>query len=413
MALRVSIIIPSRDRASYLEHSLKTVTRIDDADIEILVSDNASEDHTRDVVNAAKDARVRYVNPGSRVSMRQNFEFAVRQSTGDYVITFGDDDGMIPGQFPVLRHILEAEKPDTLSWDFQTFGWPIEGYGTKTGGVRLARDACFGTPFQIDAKLRLHQLEQGHKSNEIPLPNLYHGCMSRAYMDRLSGPDVPYFRAKSPDLYISFRALQHGGNFWHVHHPLSINGFSPASTGGSMNNLNKNSKKTDSKFLTEAKLDDVDDIIPITKSMALAFLGTLETAHHLYPEDPVSPDYLAWYRQALLDVSRKDAETAAEIQASLDGHAQQFGAEDILSQARKLGAPQGNRIKEKIKRNLMKINSFRRASDISGENTIATAAQMCDDIFGSDAMAVVQGQMSAQKAWKNSKSRSQKYPKQI
>ena len=64
-------------------------------------------------------------------------KFALKASSGDYVIFFGDDDGIIPDQFKHLRYILEEHTPDSLSWDFLTYVWPIEGYGKKTGGLRF------------------------------------------------------------------------------------------------------------------------------------------------------------------------------------------------------------------------------------------------------------------------------------
>ncbi len=412
--MKVSIVIPSRERGAYLVHSLRTATAIDDDALEILVSDNASTDDTAERVAAVDDPRVRYVNTGARLSMRQNFEFALRQSTGDYIITFGDDDGMIPGQFPVLRGILTRHRPDAVSWTLPTYGWPVPGYGTKTGGVRLTREGAFGRPARIDAARRLRQLEQGLCDPEPPMPGLYHGCMSRAYLDALSGPGAPYFRARSPDIYITFRALQHGGDLWHIRHPISINGFSPASTGGSMQSFGSAAEKNaDTRFLTEIRTDEVEDIVPVTKSMSLAYLGTLETARHLYPQDPVRPDYLPWYRRALMDAARKDAATAAEIQASLDGHAAQFDARAALAEARRLGPARGQRLGGRLSRTLAKLHSFRRSAGIDGENTIFTAARMCDTVLGNDAQAVIDGTLPRGKAWANARKRSRAFGTQI
>ena len=412
--VKVSIVIPSRERGVYLTQSLRTVTAIDDDAIEILVSDNASTDDTAERAAAVDDPRLRYVNTGARLSMRQNFEFALRQSTGDYIITFGDDDGMIPGQFPVLRRLLTQERPDAVSWELPTYGWPVPGFGGKTGGVRLRRSGMFGKPSRIDAKRRLAQLEAGLCDPEPPMPNLYHGCMSRAFLDRLAGPGAPYFRARSPDIYATFRALQHGGELWHIPHPLSINGFSPASTGGSMQSFGcATEKKADTRFLSEAKTDDVDDIVPVTKSMSLAYLGTLETARHLYPDQPVTPDYVPWYRRALLDAAGKDAATAAEIQASLDGHAAQFDAPEALAEARRLGPPQGKRHRDLLTRTLAKLHSLRRSAEIDGENTILTAARMCDTVLGADALAVMDGTLTPAQAWANARKRSRAFGTQL
>jgi glycosyltransferase involved in cell wall biosynthesis len=413
--MKISIVIPSRERASYLKHSLATVTAIKDANLEVVVSDNASTDNTQSVVAANGDSRVRYVNTGQRVSMRQNFEFGLRNSTGDYVTMFGDDDGIMPGQFARLRRILESTRPDALSWDFPTYGWPVGDVGSKAGGVRLSRKNSFGSPFSYDAKVRLRALEQGHSDMTQPLPVLYHGCMSRAYLERLAAPAGDYFKSMSPDLYISFRALQHGGKFWHINHPFSINGFSPASTGGSMASLGgANEKNADLRFISEVKIDETKDVIPLTKSMSLAFLGTLQTVAQRHPEIDIKPDYMRWYRLCLIDQSKKDPATAAEIGISLQRHADQFGTHAELEMAQKNGLPTAME-KAQIAwvRNISKLRSFRRLALIDGENTIETAARMCDTIVGDDLGAVLDGQTTAPSAWANARRRSGAFGKQI
>ena len=131
--MKISIVIPTRERALYLRQSLATALAIDDPDVEIIVTDNESTDDTAAVVAAHSDPRLKYVKTGARVSMRQNFENGMRQVTGDYVIFFGDDDGILPGQFRFLRRLLEERQPDALSWSLPTYGWPIEGFGKRTG----------------------------------------------------------------------------------------------------------------------------------------------------------------------------------------------------------------------------------------------------------------------------------------
>jgi len=418
--MRISIIIPTRERARYLQHSLATATAIIDAKVEILVSDNASTDDTRAVVAANTDPRVRYVNTGARLSMRQNFEFALGQSTGDYVIFFGDDDGILPGQFPVLRRILETQKPDALSWDFPVFGWPVPGYGVKTGGLRFLRKSTFGAPYHLDRDARLRAVEQGLMNAMYPMPGIYHGCMSRAYLDQLACADGTYFGARSPDVYMNFRALQHGGKLVHLHHPLSINGYSPASTGGSMRAQGQQGTGTDqtkpaaSSFIAELAVDPVDDVVPISKSMTIGFLGTLETVRHLFPDEPVTPDYQSWYHHALSELGRKDPATAANILASLDAHAMQFNAQDALARAKAQGAePRLSRLHRAWDRARNKIGSFRLSAEIDGQNTILTAARMCDTVLGTDQMAILDTTTTRSAAWQAARKRSKQFSRQI
>jgi glycosyltransferase involved in cell wall biosynthesis len=107
------------------------VTEIQDDDIEIIVSDNASTDGTREVVESFKDSRMSYISTKQRVSMRMNFELAFNRCSGDYVICFGDDDGIIPGQFSILKDILKERCPNAVSWSLPVYGWPVSGYGKK------------------------------------------------------------------------------------------------------------------------------------------------------------------------------------------------------------------------------------------------------------------------------------------
>lgn len=401
--MRISIVIPTRERAVYLRHSLATATAIDDDALEIIVSDNASTDETEAVVRAAADPRVRYLNTGRRLSMRQNFEFALCHVTGDYVVYFGDDDGILPGQFPILRRIVEDSRPDALGWDFPVYGWPVPGYGNRVGGVRLARHAVFGAPRDLDVSARLRAVEAGRLDRLPPLPALYHGCMSRDFLRRISHADGTCFLARSPDTWINFRAIQHGGRFLHCNHPFSINGHSPASTGGNIGAQGTGGAqgKPASSFAEETGTDPVADVLPLPKSMVLGFLSTLETVRHHFPDPPVRPDYMAWYRGVHLDMRKKDRETAEEIMHHLQAHAEMMGTSaGVRPSAGALGLML-RKLSVTWDKNMAKLNSFRISTEIDGENTIATAARTCDRLIGDDFRRVLAGEIVARQAWRN------------
>ena len=410
--MRISIVIPTRERAAYLRHSLATATAIDDDALQIIVSDNASTDGTEAVVRAARDPRVAYVNTGRRLSMRQNFEFALGNATGDYVIYFGDDDGILPGQFPILRQIIEDSRPDALGWDFPVYGWPVAGYGKRVGGVRLTRRALFGAPRELDVPARLRAVEAGRLDRLSPLPALYHGCMSRDFLRRISHSDGTCFLARSPDTWISFRAIQHGGRFLHCSHPFSINGHSPASTGGNIGAQGTGGRAGQPalSFARETGTDPVEDVLPLPKSMVLGFLSTLETVRHHFSEPPVRPDYAGWYRGVHLDMRKKDPQTADEILRHLRNHAGMVGAQEAVGPAgRGLGMAL-RKLSVTWDKNRAKLGSFRISTGIGGENTIATAARTCDRLIGGDYRKVLAGEMSARQAWRNLNARKSDQP---
>ena len=149
----ISIVIPTRERAVVLRHALASCLRIADDNIEIVVSDNASQDDTAAVVAAAGDPRVRYVRTPQRCSMRENFEFAVGHARGDYVFVMGDDDALIPNQFPYMRSLLERYAPDSLSGASVKYAWPGDWPGDSApktvGRVKLVYRSVYGRPESV------------------------------------------------------------------------------------------------------------------------------------------------------------------------------------------------------------------------------------------------------------------------
>tara|TARA_R100000789_G_scaffold6347_2_gene10530 strand:+ start:1252 stop:2403 length:1152 start_codon:yes stop_codon:yes gene_type:complete len=374
---------------------------IEDPDIEILVSDNASLDNTREVMSEVTDPRVRYVNTGQRLSMRQNFEFAFHQSTGDYVIYFGDDDGIVPGQFPFLRRLLEDHRPDALSWDFPVYGWPVEGYGHRVGGLRLAKGHVFGRPHLLDLEQRRRVAENGRLDLFHPMPAIYHGCMSREFLARLARDDGTVFLARSPDTFVNFRAIQHGGKFLHCNHPFSINGHSPASNGGNLNAQGTRSEKQDlaNRFSEEMKTDPIDDVVPLTKSVPFGFLGTLETVRALFPDPAMTPNYKSWYLGILLDIRKKDLETQRELLSMLSDLARQTGTENALKAAKSPMAKYLRKLSMVWTKNRSKLRSFRVSAEIDGENTILTAAKTCDRLLQQDFEPILNKGISREQGW--------------
>src|SRR5262245_30208092 len=93
---RFSVVIPTRERAGTLRHSLRTCLEQDFDDYEIVVCDNCSSTATRQVVDEADSPRVRYVRADRPLAMSANWELAVAAARGEYVTVLGDDDGLLP-----------------------------------------------------------------------------------------------------------------------------------------------------------------------------------------------------------------------------------------------------------------------------------------------------------------------------
>jgi len=89
--LTISVAIVTRNRADWLRDTLDSITRQSRQPDEVVVVDNASTDHTREVVLSFADRlNVRYVHESQRgIPYARNT--AVRSATGD-IVAFIDDD---------------------------------------------------------------------------------------------------------------------------------------------------------------------------------------------------------------------------------------------------------------------------------------------------------------------------------
>lgn len=89
----VSIAIPTYNRAdSYLKDALNSALAQTYPNVEIIVSDNASTDHTETLVKELKDPRIRYFKQSRNIGMLNNSNFCLEQAQGAYFLLLCDDD---------------------------------------------------------------------------------------------------------------------------------------------------------------------------------------------------------------------------------------------------------------------------------------------------------------------------------
>src|SRR5690349_14295603 len=100
---KYTVVIPTRERADTLYHTLRTCVDQDYENLSILVSDNCSADNTADVVHSFRDKRIQYIKTPARLSMSANWDFALDHVTEGYVNFIGDDDGLIPGSLDIVN----------------------------------------------------------------------------------------------------------------------------------------------------------------------------------------------------------------------------------------------------------------------------------------------------------------------
>ncbi len=110
---KVSVIIPTCNRAELVKRAIKSVLNQTYSDFEILVSDDASTDNTPQAVEDFSDDRIRFTrcdNNNGVAVLRNN---AVKSSKGEYIAFLDDDDEWLPSKLEKQIRLLEGS-PDKL-----------------------------------------------------------------------------------------------------------------------------------------------------------------------------------------------------------------------------------------------------------------------------------------------------------
>src|SRR5215211_1243160 len=102
----LTVIIPTLKRPDTLYYTIRTVIEQDYDNYQVIVSDNFSNDETSSVVASFKSNKIRYINPGRKLSMSHHWEFALQHVDTGFVTVLGDDDGMLPGGLRRIANLL-------------------------------------------------------------------------------------------------------------------------------------------------------------------------------------------------------------------------------------------------------------------------------------------------------------------
>ena len=230
--MKFSVLLPTRNGGKYLKSCIESVLSQDYKDMELIVFDNANTDNTVEVVNSySNDKRLKYYRTDSVVSVTDNWNNALKKSSGDYVLMMGDDDFLLPGYFDTLDKIIkENDFPDGISYFGYTFIYPDAVDNT----VGYYSDPHYDYEKKLidSGKTTKNQLksivyDMFKFKNRVPLNTLPH-IWSRKVINRVDGE---LFRPPYPD-HFALNAIFLKANTWvFSKKKLYIIGVTPKSYG--------------------------------------------------------------------------------------------------------------------------------------------------------------------------------------
>lgn len=224
MSVKFTVIIPTRERVDTLLHCLRTIVAQDYADLTIIVSDNFSQDNTREVVASFSDSRIQYINPGKRMSMTHHWEFALSHVTTGWVMIVGDDDGLLPGALTKIAQIISHTGCSALISDVCRYDWPNN----------LCKDGTVVVPLNKgfewrDSRVWLDKVMRGD-AYYMDLPCLYTGgVVDSGIVNRIRGLRGDFYFSMTPDIYSGIAVASSLDRYVMLKEPIAVAGRSSKS----------------------------------------------------------------------------------------------------------------------------------------------------------------------------------------
>lgn len=230
-----NIIIPTRNRLVTLQHSIKTALNQNYDNYKIIVSDNHSNDGTRNFVESLNSEKIEYVNSGRSLSMSSNYEFALSKIKEGFVILIGDDDGLLPTALTNLNDIINKEKTLAISSCTAVYYWP---------GASPYEDLLMIPGFKENIERRessifLKKVLDGDL--DYPdLPMLYTGgVVHSSLIGKAENSENKFYNSFTPDVYSGIAIASVVNEYIRIERPFAISGLSKFSNGQSQLGSNK------------------------------------------------------------------------------------------------------------------------------------------------------------------------------
>jgi glycosyltransferase involved in cell wall biosynthesis len=266
MQNKFTIIIPTRERCDTLYHSIRTCLNQTYKNYEIIISDNCSQDKTKEVVASFNEKKITYINIGKRVSMSENFEFALSHVKDGFLMFLGDDDGILPNSLEYVNDAINATNCKAIVSYNAFYTWP------NSNGVSNQLTWSNKNGYEVrNSKEWIKKYLTFKMQYTFELPGAYCGFVHKDILEKVTKNGI-FFRSSTPDAYSALAIAFGTSNYVYSYTAFAVHGSSANSNGGSFLSKAKGKEGQESKlFMKENTIPFHNDII-FTKAFRISSL---------------------------------------------------------------------------------------------------------------------------------------------
>jgi len=161
------------------------------------------------------------------LAMSDNWELAVSEARGEFVLVLGDDDGLMPFALRELDRILSRLGTRLVRWGAAFYTWPDIALPGQGDYLRLPMQRNLRT---INARETIAAVAR-FEAPYVLLPMFYNAAIHRSLIDEVKRRAGRLIGNRYPDVYTGFTFGYVAEHYPSIDVPMTVAGLSAASNG--------------------------------------------------------------------------------------------------------------------------------------------------------------------------------------
>lgn len=284
----VSVLVPTKNRYKYLKHLINLIESFGDSRVELLIQDNSDDNSEISTFLAGKSlVSTVYCHSSDVLSMGQNTDKAILNSSGKYLCFIGDDDA-------VCRNIadcaewMENNDVDALRPTYLQYLWNDNEADANNGWMLY--DKIKGEYGFLNPKEELKTVLRQGVPDFRKMAKFYHGIVRRDLIEKVLSIGGTCCPGPTPDMSSAVSIAFFIKKYAFVNIPVIIPGVSRMVGGGVMGKV---LKLDEVNFITQSVRDNWEKGFPRLWATELIWpecaLKALDYVNH--------PEYKSFYKK--------------------------------------------------------------------------------------------------------------------
>jgi len=288
----LSVVIPTKNRQKYCFAAVKQILSLQLDGIEIVVQDNSDENLLQKQIESFHAPNIRYNYTSEILSFVDNFSNALSMATGDYICMIGDDDGILPNILDVVMMAKEKGYDAVIPGLNAVYMWPSLQPIMKNGenGYLMVTQLSRKEKTVEDVKNNLISLlkQGGQNYQQLNIPRLYHGIVSRNSLEKVYSATGKYFDGLTPDIYMATALCFTCKKVFKLYYPITVSGICPKSGSADSATGRHTGKLENAPHFRGHSKYEWEDRVPSIYSVESIWAETILHALKNFQQEPVS-----------------------------------------------------------------------------------------------------------------------------